>query len=206
MPNTTALQGILMILLIYIPVTADLLFEFRLVDSDSLQNPYLILVFLKIWWFSMRLLVNIIHYQKAIYHWCHWKGNHLWERLDALPNKNFYSRCKQCCLWVLLKIFRHEKNIILMNFMLWCGLMLMLSCEHHRFLTYYSTLDWWTGFIGSQHCFLLDLSFFYIVESCILLHGAYLVRDYRKEFEITNELSICMVCHLVTCTAFVWPG
>jgi hypothetical protein len=76
MPDTTALQGILMILLIYIPVTADLLFEFRLVNSDSLQNPYFILVILKIWWMSMRLIVNLIHYQKAIYHWCHWKGRH----------------------------------------------------------------------------------------------------------------------------------
>jgi hypothetical protein len=27
-----------------------------------------------------------------------------------------------------------------------------------------------------------------MVEACFLLHGAYLVRDYRKEFQITNEL------------------
>ena len=155
---------------------------------------------------SMRLLVNIIHWQKAIYHWCHWKGRHRLQKMAALKCKNFYGRSKQCCLWVLLKMFRHEKNIILANFLSWCGLMLWLSYYNRNILTYYSTLDWWTGFPDWEAYFFLDLSFLYMVESCILLHGAYLVRDYRKEFEITNELSICMVCHLVTCTVYIWPG
>jgi hypothetical protein len=66
--------------------------------------------------------------------------------------------------------------------------MVGLTCVHHYFLTYYSTLDWWTIDYGWEEFFLFDLSFFYMVEACFLLHGAYLVRDYRKEFQITNEL------------------